>query len=903
LTGLQFLAKEISMSKELFISSSPHETKVAVLEDDGLVEVFFQRDTDEGLVGGIYKGRVSRVLPGMQSAFVDIGLERDAFLYVSDFFEDSDEYDRLTAEAETRVIKFTSVEAHPPEQAESSAPLPPDASAGLGEAGRTPPEAVQPSPAAEMSTGDQASAGSTTAVPVPEATTAAEGASLQTRRPWQESREQESRGRGRRRRRGRGFEGKHEFRESRPLHTAPPAAGSSFEVLPGESLARHGHTAAEPVPTAAHTEENTTTAVASTDEAPGGAPIQTTQDMAAGELALPVLGAVPTLEAQNHVPAATAVPEQQELRGAGAPPSSLEAGAEVPDKLGESPEDRLEEDFLAGNLRVTPVSIEPDAPSHHIAEATAKDLPIVRPAFAEPGNGPDPSETTTPSAEAQAISSGSIAETEEGAEITEAEEDSDEDVTQASETGETTELEVTAAPPESPGKTGERSYTLREQSNRPRFAPRRGRRGRGRFNRGPRPEGGGRRQEQPRGSNEQTVQINEVLKEGQEILVQIAKEPLGTKGARITSHVALPGRYLVYMPTIHHIGVSRKIGSEEERLRLRNIILEHRGTLTGGIIVRTAATGRSEEELKADVDFLARLWNEIRTRSEQSAAPALIHRDLTLVERILRDTLSPDFKCVRVDNETEYQGVLDFVHRFQPSLVGHVKLYTKDTPMFEEFGVQAEIDKALKPKVWLKSGGYIVINQTEALVAIDVNTGKYVGKTNRLEDTIVKTNIDAVKEIVRQVRLRDLGGIIVIDFIDMDDRRNRMKVVQALEEALRSDRAPTKILSFNEFGLVALTRKRVKQSLERTLSEQCPYCAGSGWIKSAVTVCYEILEEVKKMAHEIEGDTVTLRVNPEVVRILRSREGLLTAEIEKLTGKDLVIKSDSSVHQERFEIF
>ncbi|HLW79483.1 MAG TPA: Rne/Rng family ribonuclease, partial [Terriglobia bacterium] len=468
-----------------------------------------------------------------------------------------------------------------------------------------------------------------------------------------------------------------------------------------------------------------------------------------------------------------------------------------------------------------------------------------------------------------------------------------------------------AGQPEQTTGPGERSYTLREPSHRrPHFAPRRGRRGR----RGPggpgdrdrdrsRPRGGPGYASESRPGNNQPVQISELLKEGQEILVQIAKEPLGNKGARITSHIALPGRYLVYMPTIHHIGVSRKIGSEEERLRLRNIILEHRGTLTGGFIVRTAGAGRSEEEFKADLRFLSALWSEIRSKVERTKAPALLHRDLDLVQRILRDMLSPDFKSVRVDNEVEYERVLEFVSRCQPSLVGHVKLWNRDVPLFEEFGIQAEIDKALKPKIWLKSGGFIVINQTEALVAIDVNTGKYVGKTNRLEDTIVKTNIDAVKEIVRQIRLRDLGGIIVIDFIDMDERRNRQKVVQALEEALRLDRAPTNILSINEFGLVALTRKRVKQSLERTLCEPCPYCTGAGWVKSASTVCFEIMAEARKMAAEIEGQTLTLRINPEVARVLKSRDGTLLSELEAITGKDVIVKSDPGVHQERFEIF
>lgn len=455
----------------------------------------------------------------------------------------------------------------------------------------------------------------------------------------------------------------------------------------------------------------------------------------------------------------------------------------------------------------------------------------------------------------------------------------------------------------SAGEQPVRAYTLREPNQKPRFAPRRrGRHGRG--NRDFVPSGGqGPRRDAPRSGNHQPMQIAELLKEGQEILVQIAKEPLGRKGARITSHIALPGRYLVYMPTVDHIGVSRKIASEEERLRLKNIMLDNRGSVTGGFIVRTAGAGRPEEELKADMKFLSTLWTDIRSKAERTKAPALLHRDLDLMQRILRDILSPDFKSVRVDSENEYERALDFVSRCQPSLVNHVKLYTRDTPMFEEFGIQAEIDKALKSKVWLKSGGYIVINQTEALVAIDVNTGKYVGKTNRLEDTIVKTNIDAVKEIVRQIRLRDLGGIVVIDFIDMDERRNRNKVVQALEEALRFDRAPTKILSFNDFGLVALTRKRVKQSLERTLCEPCAYCSGSGWIKSVTTLCYEILAEARKMAAEHEGESLTLRVHPEVAKALKSREGVILTELESITKKDVIVKSDPSVHQERFEIY
>jgi ribonuclease G len=377
---------------------------------------------------------------------------------------------------------------------------------------------------------------------------------------------------------------------------------------------------------------------------------------------------------------------------------------------------------------------------------------------------------------------------------------------------------------------------------------------------------------------------------------------MAKKGARITSHIALPGRFLVYMPTVNHVGVSRKIGSDEERQRLKQVLISEKGSAHGGFIVRTAAAGATEEDLRSDLRFLINLWNDIKARSENSKAPSLIYHDLNLVERILRDQVTSNFSSVWVDTEQEYERIVRFLGRFQASMVKRAKLYTKDTPLFEQFGIQEEINNALKSKVWLKSGGYIVINQTEALVAIDINTGKYVGKTQRLEDTIVKTNIDAIKEIVRQIRLRDLGGIIVIDFIDMDERKNRQKVMQALEEALKSDRAPSKVLQFNDFGLVAITRKRVKQSLERTLSTSCVYCTGTGMIKSVQTVCNEIYVEMRKMSRHLERHDVLLRVNPEVVKALKANNARWLQEMEELTGKTIIVKSDPVLHQEQFDI-
>jgi ribonuclease G len=358
------------------------------------------------------------------------------------------------------------------------------------------------------------------------------------------------------------------------------------------------------------------------------------------------------------------------------------------------------------------------------------------------------------------------------------------------------------------------------------------------------------------------------------------------------------------MPTINHIGVSRKIASAENRSRLRRLVYEARGSYPGGFIVRTAAGGASDEDIRTDIEFLGRTWNEIKSKAEERKAPALMHRDLNLVERILRDYLSEDYTAIWIDNEEEYGKVLEFVGRFQPKLVNRVKLFTKDTPIFEEFGIQHELDKALRPKVWLKSGGYIVINHTEALVAIDVNTGKFVGKgSTRLEDTIVKTNIEAVKEIVRQIRLRDLGGIIVVDFIDMEERRNREKVMAALQQALESDKAPSKVLSFNEFGLVAITRKRTKQALERVLCQPCPYCSGSGMVKSVPTICYEIQNEARKMAPDHEEANLTLRVHPEIAKALKTRESALIEELEQTTRKHVIIQSDATLHFEQYDIY
>ena len=397
--------------------------------------------------------------------------------------------------------------------------------------------------------------------------------------------------------------------------------------------------------------------------------------------------------------------------------------------------------------------------------------------------------------------------------------------------------------------------------------------------------------------------IANLLQEGQEILVQVAKEPIGKKGARITSHSVLPGRYLVFMPTVEHVGVSRRIVSDKERKRLKDIVLKLRENSGRGFIVRTVGENKNEADFHKDMSYLTRLWEDIRRKAEKTSAPALVYAEPSLSQRVVRDYFTKDYRAIRVDDEEEYERIVDFVNQFNPSLVQRVHLYKKRKAIFDTYRVSNEIEKALRPKVWLKNGGHIVINQTEALVAIDVNTGKFVGNTSSLEDTITKTNLDAVREVVRQIRLRDLGGIIVIDFIDMDEKKNRQKVMSALQMELDKDKSPSRILQFNEFGLVAITRKRVKQSLERLLCQPCASCQGSGMTKSVRTICYSIHQEVQKLTpHLGNGRELMICCHPDIGKALRDGEKKVMTEIEEMTGRSVSVQPDPLMHIEHFDV-
>ncbi len=866
------------MAKEMIVSVNGREKKIAILENGRVTEFYIERgEENSGVVGNVYKGRVMRVLPGMQSAFVDIGLERDAFLYVSDFFDEEEEIERIVMEKGKKGS---------PEDAKREANEQIERSRIEREKQMDSAQEIT-EPLSDTSEDDDESTNTPSRQPEPE-------------------QEKPRRGRGR----GRRTETERDIKKKDPVEQSEDTNEESRDD-------REDERQREPL---FEIEYDSSFERISDDEDTG----EMFKDAYMQEA---IVNQVRAIEFDMETLAEAEV-------------GSLLA--EVADDGGGFERIADDDDVPApvkGRRKAKSAKDEEKKPKEPKAPAKRKS-PAKRGAAAK-GKFTKPKKSTKATALEDAEAS--VKESEDKAEMAvrrggrgrrrsgKASDENPEDVNGNVDVQEADAPESVDEAPEkqAPSRREKPSEAEPEAAETP--VDDRGPRGRdNRDNREPR----GKRERGPRGRNDRPSgdrpsgdrppsdgkrydrndrgrdrppqpTISDLLREGQEILVQIAKEPIAKKGARITSHIALPGRYLVYMPTIEHLGVSRKIESASERSRLRTLIQRIRQDdeiPSGGFIVRTAGIGISEEDLRNDAKYLARMWADAKKGSEKKRSPALVHQDLDLVQRILRDQLADDFTAIRVDSEEEYLRTVEFINLIQPRSVNRIKLYTRDEPIMDYYGVQEEIDKALKPRVWLRSGGYLVINQTEALVAIDVNTGKFVGKGNaRLEDTITRTNMEAVDEIARQIRLRDLGGIIVLDLIDMEDRRNRHKVSQALQEALASDRSPTKVLSFNDFGLIIMTRKRVKQSLESTMCAPCDYCEGAGWVKSPSTVCYEILMEARRLSKNVEDvRSTTLRVHPEVANTLRNYERVVLDEIEAYLGH-IDIASDKSVHQAQFD--
>ncbi len=818
------------MSKELVVSSNRHETKLAILEDDRLVEIYVERRSNQAIAGSIYKGRVSRVLPGMQSAFVKLGLARDAFLYVSDVLDQ-------TAELEN---------GDDPDPAEAADEESPERNGRPAAARRR-----NRRPNSKRRDAGRLEAASAAGDPDEDETEAAGadggGSEESERSAGRRAGRRRGRRRGRRdRERIHGGEAERTEDAAGENRAAPPEteAGddSVFEVLPGESLSKYD--AADEAP-------------AANDET-GGFDVENEDLAAAGENGEDARSGSAADDAEEKIAALGEDAESDALDDTDELDDEIEYDDEVDDEIDEPA-------AAAGGATEDGPTDGGDAAEERDADDSAlqaedEDMELAAAATAADGQ-PQPDSTEDAGEAPQAAA-------------------------------------AVASPPDSS-----------------RFQ-RRSRRGRRRGSRDAQPPGTANEEQSAENGAESPADeaqtslpdsdalpnIKDLLESGQELIVQIAKEPLGKKGARITSHIALPGRFMVYMPTVNHNGVSKRIRSDAERARLRRIVKTHAEGKPGGFIVRTAGRGASEEELQADLDFLYKQWRGILEKAEKRRAPALLYHDLDVVERVMRDQLGQSYKTIWVDGEEEYERVLRFVERFQPDLLDRVKFYTRSMPIYDQFNISQELEKALRPKVWLKSGGYLVITQTEALVAIDVNTGKYVGKSDRLEDTIVQTNMEAAEEVVRQMRLRDLGGIVIVDFIDMEDHKNRRGVYQTLEAALRRDRAPAKALPFNDFGLVAITRKRVKQSLERALCTPCPTCSGSGIVKSAPTVISEILNESRKLALDAEeAKDVVLRVYPEVAKVLKSRSNSYLRELEETFKANVLVRGDAGLKPEQFD--
>ncbi len=901
------------MAKELIVSLNGREKKIAIIEDDQVTEFYIERGEDnQGIVGNIYKGRVMRVLPGMQSAFVNVGLERDAFLYVSDFFDEEEEFERIVIEK---------------------------AKKGEADAGRAAAEQIA---LGRVEREHRIEATHERAEPLREAEVedvlgeVIPVTTVPTAEAANPGRSRSRRGR----RRGRGRDGQEapveqaatraaDFEEVEIITPFVETDPSIQRIVDEEETAANGEMfkdarLQERIFDQIHAVEFNFEDDYRNAEVGSVLPSGSYQDPLfqriddgedTSEQGRITMRAPETISAR--VRSFVDSVDGQTLPGGTFQRISDDEDTELmtdPSIEVEADEEKVLPGFAARAVeKIVSVARRKTGTRKPAASKTTRTRPASKkaPAKRRTKSGTDtevdsesPTETSANSgledSEARVAGNRSRGEfatrrggrrrrrppakpkTAAGADQDVPTNGQDEESEAPTDIAPVEEAKA-AAPVEKPAAP---EPTSRDREQGSRNYPRSQRRDRDR----------------------QQPTITDLLDEGQEILVQIAKEPIAKKGARITSHIALPGRFLVYMPTVEHVGVSRKIESDSERHRLRKLIQMLRAEEdipSGGFIVRTAGVGISEADLREDVRYLVRTWLDIRAAAEKSKPASLVHRDLDLVQRILRDQLSEDFSAIRVDSEEEYARIVEFVNRIHPRMVKRVKLYTKDQPILEAYGVQAEIDKAIKPRVWLRSGGYLVINQTEALVAIDVNTGKFVGRgSGRLEDTITRTNLEAVDEIVRQIRLRDLGGIIVLDLIDMEERRNRTRVMQALQEALRHDKSPTKVLSFNDFGLVIMTRKRVKQSLERTLCAPCQYCQGAGLIKSPQTVAYELLEESRRLGKAMNGNRVnkqaTLRINPEVARALRGPERDVLNEIEEYLGP-VDINSDPSVHQEQFD--
>lgn len=761
------------MANELIINASLPETRIALMEDGEIQELLIERASGKGIVGNIYKGRVTRVLPGMQAAFVDIGLEKAAFLYVDDVYvhpeawEDEEEGPASGGNLESQTAEGTEIPAAAVPQEPGLEPLP--ILKGSNEI-TEPQEPAQAS--SEVTEG------------VPEAF----------------SKELD----------------KNEIESSEEADLANDREEDEDDDE-DDTIVEMGKDPNE-----------------SDDSAESSAPPE---------------GTVAPEQEHTKTLAETRAEAQAELSAA-----SGEEGANAEGSDGDAQgggRKRHRRGRRGGRFR------RKGSDSQQQQQQTVAQYPE--------------------NYHEQVAETGSLASDRAGL-VDQATPVATEGKTEGEE----------GRPQQNPGESITERRPVVVTGDRPEFKAQRSRDRRIRQKTSNRPI-------------RAQVNIQDLLKEGQEVLVQVAKDPIATKGARLTCHISLPGRHLVCMPTIDHVGVSRRIDREDERRRLREYVERNRPRNLGFIVRTASGKQQSEKRIKQDIDYLTRLWNEIKEKSAAVTAPSLVYEDLNAVLRAIRDWVTEEIDKVVVDSRYHYSEIQKFVSHFMPPLKQKVELYHGDIPIFDAYGISTELSRALERKVWLKSGGYIVVDQAEALVAIDVNTGRYVGKKN-LEDTILKTNLEAVQEIAYQLRLRNCGGIIILDLIDMEKDENKQRVYRALEDALLRDRARPSILKISELGLIEMTRKRTRDTIVRSLCESCSHCEGKGFIKSKQTVAYEVMREVEREGIERDVSKILVQAHPDVIDILAIDERESLDTLERRYRKQIYLQAVTDFHPEQFEV-
>ena len=763
------------MSTELIINASLPETRIALMENGEIQDLLIERAEGKGIVGNIYKGRVTRVLPGMQAAFVDIGLEKAAFLYVDDVFVHSEIWEAEEGVANSANSEMAQIHTSGQAHAEhSETPATPGAEAHTG------------------STSTGASAPAHEAPPPFDEEAHAHDIHEDLRGDLEDEDDGEDDEED--------DEGPVEMGNDPNDHDSGDLKGTVPPpfVDPGQSSESSGGSSA-----------------GSSESSPGSE---------GGAAAGPG-------DAQNPGGAEGFNRQKRHRRGRRGGKFRGRKGTERPERT-----DRNEPKVAAVSNQNYPENF-----NEHVAE------------------------------EGDLVSDRSTLDQNDATAATIAEDAANRPGPAGSDSR--------AAPGEGSGGSGGHHSEFKSQRSRDRrIRPKNSMRP-------PRPQ----------------VNIQDLLKEGQEVLVQVAKDPIATKGARLTCHISLPGRHLVCMPTIDHVGVSRRIERDEERRKLREYVERYRPRGLGFIVRTASGKHQSEQRIKQDVDYLARLWSEIRDKAASVTAPALVYEDLNSVLRAIRDWVTEEIDKIVVDSRYHFNEIHRFVAHFMPSLKQKIELYHGDIPIFDAYNISTELSRGLERKVWLKSGGYLVIDQAEALVAIDVNTGRYVGKKN-LEDTILKTNLEAVQEIAYQLRLRNCGGIIILDLIDMEKEENKHRVYRALEDALKHDRARPSILKISELGLVEMTRKRTRDTMVRALCESCTHCEGKGFIKAKTTVAYEVMREIEREGIDRDVSKIMVQANPDVIDILAIDERETLDHLERRYRKQIYLQAVIDMHPEQFEV-